>query len=489
MKKILSFCLASLMIILPLVSCGENNEAAPQQPAAADTAAEETETNVTEEPAYEPEKADLEGFELVLLNYTPAAFNWANTLITTEEQNGEVLNDAVYQRTLATEDRLGCVIREEQSGNLVSVLQKTVAAGDHLYDVAMMFDASITSGYASGFLMPWNAVPTVNLENDYWDPYATELYNVMGNQMSLSGAFSLYDFSTRHCYVVNKTMLSSLMPDVNVYEDARSGKWTLDRLYELGAAAESDINGDSVIDKSDRHGITGSIVRHYSAMLAGAEVTYIEKTDDGGLRFAIPGNEYAISVLQKLVQLNQGNTIYYLKKGAGIGDFDYTIFHDSLSLFQAAYIGEVAKTRDMDDDIGIMPPPKYNESQERYRSLVEGGAQAVLPKSLDSERAVTVGTIIDAFGYYSQRDEIPAYIDVIVKNKYARDEDAAEMVSLIFSGGIYDLGVGAFSASFKNVYSSSVFVKREDAIASTTDSIAEKGQKEIDKFIDSLVNG
>lgn len=484
-RQILSLLLAALTI-LPAAACGESTEASPNAPSAgtaADDAAQTAETAA--EPEFMPEQADMEGFELVILNYTPEGFNWANTLITAEEQNGEVLNDAVYQRETAAEEYLNCVITEEKNASVPTALRKSVSSGDHLYDVAMLFDASIAECYAGGYLMPWNAVPTVLLENDYWDPHATALYNIQGNQMSLSGDFSLYDYSTRHCYAVNKTMLGSIMPDVNVYDDARSGKWTLDRMYQLAAAAESDINGDGVIDKDDRHGITGSIVRHYSAMLAGANVTYIEKTEDGGLRFAIPGNEYAITVLQKLVSLNQGNTVYYLK-GTGIGDFDYSLFHNSLSLFQASYIGEIEKTRDMDDDVGIMPPPKFSEEQDGYHSLVEGGAQSVLPKTLTPERASDVGTVIDAFAFFSQRDEIPAYIDVLVKSKYARDEDAAEMVSIIFDSGIYDLGVGAFSGSFKNVYSSKVYVKREDNIVSTTESIAEKGQKEIDKLIAQL---
>ena len=485
-KRILA-ALLSVLTLLPAAACGDTagtQTAAPSGETAAAGGGTETAAAETE-PEFMPEQVDMDGFELVILNYTPASFNWANTLITAEEQNGEVLNDAVYQRETATEEYLNCVITEEKSGSVPATLKKSVSAGDHLYDVVMLFDASITESYAGGYLMPWNAVPTVLLENDYWDPHATELYNIYGNQMSLSGDFSLYDYSTRHCYAVNKTMLGSIMPDVSVYDDARSGKWTLDRMYEIAAAAESDLNGDGVIDKDDRHGISGSIVRHYSAMLAGANVTYIEKTEDGGLRFAIPGNEYAISVMQKLVSLNQGNTVYYLK-GSGIGDFDYSIFHNSLSLFQASYIGEIEKTRDMDDDVGIMPPPKFSEEQDGYHSLVEGGAQSVLPKSLTAERAADVGTVIDAFAYFSHRDEIPAYIDVLVKSKYARDEDAAEMVSIIFDSGIYDLGVGAFSGSFKNVYSSKVYVKREDNIASTTDSIAEKGQKEIDKFIAQL---
>ena len=92
-KRIFSILLAATML-LPLASCGESSDAgsAPAGDTAAsdgDLRAEETETEA--EPEFVPEQTDMEGFELVILNYTPSAFSWANTLITTEEQNGEIL--------------------------------------------------------------------------------------------------------------------------------------------------------------------------------------------------------------------------------------------------------------------------------------------------------------------------------------------------------------------------------------------------------------
>ncbi|MBQ9428468.1 MAG: hypothetical protein IJU41_02860, partial [Clostridia bacterium] len=55
----------------------------------------------------------------------------------------------------------------------------------------------------------------------------------------------------------------------------------------------------------------------------------------------------------------------------------------------------------------------------------------------DDERT---GAIIDAIGFYSQKEIIPAYYDKTLHGQYTRDEDSSEMLDIIFSTRAYDLG-------------------------------------------------
>ena len=203
------------------------------------------------------------------------------------------------------------------------------------------------------------------------------------------------------------------------------------------------------------------------------------------LYFTVARDEYAVSVIQKLVELNVRNHIY--SSGTNdIGGGDETLFRNGHTLFTAAYINEVSALRDMDDDIGILPPPKFTEDQKRYYSLVEGGALSVILKTLNPERYENVGILLNALAYYSRQDVIPAHIEVLLKSKVSRDEESASMIELIFDSSFYDLGTGVWSSIIKNNYTSKIFLPRSINVASVTASIESQATAAIDEFMEAV---
>ena len=89
------------------------------------------------------ETEDLGGFEICILNYDTSWFSWANTSMNAEELNGEVLNDALFNRTLKTEQNFNAVVKFELVKDTQDVFGRAVLAGDDIYDMVMLFDASI----------------------------------------------------------------------------------------------------------------------------------------------------------------------------------------------------------------------------------------------------------------------------------------------------------------------------------------------------------
>ena len=82
-----------------------------------------------------------------------------------------------------------------------------------------------------------------------------------------------------------------------------------------------------------------------------------------------------------------------------------------------------------------------------------------------------IGTILDAFAYYSYYESIPAYIDVLLIGKVARSEDSEEMLQLVFDTSAYDLGTGMWSSVTKNQYVNTIFSVSKSDIASKTEEI------------------
>lgn len=484
MKKIISLLLIiTLLMPAALISCSET----PDEPDNSETSSghnssdsvTETETESETEPEIKVE--NLDGFTLRMLNYSSDWFSWANTLITSDELTGETLNDALYNRTMTVEQNFNAAVSEEKVTNPVDILSQTVLAGDDTYDMCMVFGASLLSVFTSGYLSSWNNLSTVNFNDEWWDKDAAGLYNFGGKQIAMSGDYSLYDYSTRHCYVFNKNMFEDLNTGENLYQLVNDGRWTLDKLYEIAALAVTDLNGDGEYTNEDRYGISGSVTRHYSALIAGAGIKYVDKNESGELYFTIPGNENAVTKMQHMVSLNVGNNIFY-NGVSDIGGNTPSLFKEKHTLFTAAYINEVSELRDMEDEIGILPPPKYNEEQKEYYSLIEGGAVSIIPRTLSAERYENVGTLLNALAYYSRKDVIPTYIDVILKSKVSRDEESAAMLDLIFNTSVNDLGTGVWSANIKNQYTANIFLPKSEDIASLTARIQKIVDKDIEKF-------
>ena len=133
MKKLRTF-FALLTAASIFTSCagGETAETVGTDPVETDTTTVEAEDIYTDLPT-----GDFGGEELVFANETESS-NWAILLLDAETINGEVMNDAVYNRNRLVEDRLNIRIRCESfdsSYQFRDTVSRNVLSGDDPYDV------------------------------------------------------------------------------------------------------------------------------------------------------------------------------------------------------------------------------------------------------------------------------------------------------------------------------------------------------------------
>lgn len=111
-KRILSLILAALMLSPAfLTGCSENsadsNETDASAPSAAEDAVQEEETELTR--ANTPDDLPELNFDGAVATIAARDKVWFTGEMYVEELNGEVVNDAVYDRDLDVEDRLNVV--------------------------------------------------------------------------------------------------------------------------------------------------------------------------------------------------------------------------------------------------------------------------------------------------------------------------------------------------------------------------------------------
>ena len=93
----------------------------------------------------------------------------------------------------------------------------------------------------------------------------------------------------------------------------------------------------------------------------------------------------------------------------------------------------------MENDFGLIPFPKYENTQEFYTCEVLNSALAyVIPRSVqDKSRSATIS---EALAIDSHGDFMNAYLDTTITGKSIRDEDSRDMLQIIFEYRVYDLG-------------------------------------------------
>lgn len=151
-RKIIAIVL-SLCCVLPLfVSCSDNGTANPDTmtETVADMAEETEQPKLTDNL---PE-TDMDGWVLPILNYTAESLSWANTSIVVEAIDGDVLNDALFTRVSAIENRFNAGITVTDVGDPIAALKKNVPSGDTTYDVYPMFEGSL--GNCLLYVSSWN---------------------------------------------------------------------------------------------------------------------------------------------------------------------------------------------------------------------------------------------------------------------------------------------------------------------------------------------
>jgi len=384
---------------------------------------------------------DMDGFELSFLNHDIAGWEWSNTRISMEEQNGEALNDAFYHRTQGITERFNCKIRIEEEPKPHEQIVQNVMAGDAAFDVYTVLDDRLPRVMMQ--CTSWDAVPYLDLEKPWWNPDATGMFNIAGVQAALAGSVTLSPVSRAVCMVFNKDIYATLNTGEDLYALVQEGKWTFDAFQSMSKLVYADLDGDSFYDESDRYllnygrGFKGYIM----SFLVGGGIELTEAGPDDAAVFTLHKNEKAINYFQKLLDAMEDDS-YQCISTVTAGSFQPSnFFSDGHALFTMGVPHDIIKLRDMNDEIGILPIPKMDENQKQYYAPSYGNVVFVLPSTVTKDRAENIGILMEAMAYDGYYDVLPVYKENALKTKAARDEESAAMLDIIFDSIVFDFGL------------------------------------------------
>ena len=483
MKKYLTLILTAALA-LSAVSCGSETAGGSDTTTAAQTSSDETTAPAPTDGL--PDK-DMEEFELRINHFNETWLCWALTTLDVESESGDRLNDAVYKRNRAMEERFNCKISVTGQDRIKPAdLEKETMSGDSNYDVWFAYDVEVLG--AVGYLLPWEEMPYINLEREWWNPMATDVFSLEGKTYAAAGNYSLSVISRASGFTFNKDIYEKMNRADNVYDLAKDGKWTIDAMYGIAKDAYLDLDGDTTMNEKDQYGISGSWKETFWRFLSGSEVRLIDRNDNGDPVFDLPKNETAINKMLKIFDLFTEDGVYYNPQTADVNRVldSEEIFAGGRLLFKTVNFFDLETLRSYDIDIGILPCPKYDENQENYYAPSFGAEISVLLKTLPEERRENVGILLEALAFDTNSSLLPEYKEVLLKTKYARDNESEEMIDIILNSVSFDFGINAWQNVVGIPVVQKIYTSGDTNIASTLAGMENTVNGEIDTLIKSL---
>jgi len=184
-----------------------------------------------------------------------------------EEENGDIVNDAMYQRDRTVEERLNVSLNHmeldytwNKRSDYLGAIQKGVMAGDSEYDIVSAHYSIVSPLISDGTLLNLNKLPYLDFNQPWWNHHMAEETTIYGKLYMMTGDISRASVGSVGCMFINQRMAEDYkIPDIVKTVD--NGKWTLDEMFRLSNLVYEDVNGNSERDVND---IYGFVISHYN---------------------------------------------------------------------------------------------------------------------------------------------------------------------------------------------------------------------------------
>ena len=472
-------CITLLFIsgVIQLIGCQPSQErAGPDDSGETKTpdAPGESETSDPQEnppySGYEFPEADLGGYTFRIFNATTFGDDrWSSIELTAEQETGDPVNDAVYRRNTLIEEKFNFTITEQiEDRDIVGAkVTRAALAGSDDWDAVFVGPVVCASMAARGLFLDLNAISNLSLGSPWWDQNARQSFSLDGALM-----FTATDAHINNCGYMwmtfyNKAIIQDMgMPDL--YQVVRDGKWTLDAMHDYAKAAARDLDGDGKFTGADCFGVT-SFPQCILAFTVGMDFRPIT-LDNSGYPVINRPSERFVSGAEKVRDFLNRETGLFLgaEKIAGTAGMDQMtisaqVFAARKALFFVDVLASFWGLRNMDDDYGMIPIPKYDEAQKNYYSWMGIAAPTVMiPKPcVDPERS---GLVLDALSAVSSIVLMDGFYKVTVLRKASRDEESTEMLELIRANRVFDIAAVYNWGELFNGYRDNIYDLKNESL-------------------------
>lgn len=465
-------------ILLTVVACG--GETGPGYSTGDTvTAGKVTTTAVTEEtgPTLSLPEADFDGHTVTYLTVT----GYNNNFRLNVDSDGDTLNDTAAERNHLVSELLNVTFETVEVDSPATTLKTSVMAGDNEYDFVLPHaTVGVAAMVTDKLLYDWNEIAHVDFSQPWWNSSMTESLGIGGKLFYASGDIVM-TWQGMQAVLFNKTYLTGMDLSKDLYETVFDGEWTMDYMTEIIKGIAQDLNGDGKMTEVDQYGLLDNSGSAYQYMYC-CDQRVTVPDEDGWPVLTLNTERMAEIVSKYYDRIYSGETYLDGYSNASYPESTYrSMLTEGRSFLTTLDIGGLySYLREIEFDFGILPLPKFDETQENYRVFCGAGLIGVPSNADDPART---GMIAEALAYYSYKEICPAFFDIVLENKAVRDENSYRVIQMLHENKVFDFGfnfdetgsgyniIGIVTIDKKSTDFASEYAKKEKSIEKAFEKI------------------
>jgi len=367
-----------------------------------------------------------------------------------EEETGDIALDAVYARNLYVQEKLDVNLEYTESNynwsDVYTQVSKLILAGDDAFELIVNDQIGLATVAIEKMFVNVYDCPYFDFEEEgWWYSYMRDLTIGNDRMYLLVGDYFIDVLRKSHVLYYNRELFETFNGDPDaLYRHVLDGEWTYEKLIGYIETAYADLDGDGTKSLDDQYGfIVGGIGGSIFPFSYSADADFITRDADGIPEITM-NNERADKLYTNIYNVFYNDAS--LNKGYGENSMELANkFIGGTALFiSGAGIGDFERFRAMTYDMGLVPYPKLDETQDEHITVVhdtaEIGGIPITCKNLELASAV-----LQLLCRESYRTVNPAYYETTLKIKYVRDDYSAQMIDIVHDGlsGLFTLVYGA----------------------------------------------
>ncbi len=169
------------------------------------------------------------------------------------------------------------------------------------------------------------------------------------------------------------------------------------------------------------------------------------------------------------------------------GDFNVgmdAMFQGDQGLFMWIRMINIVSLRTMEADFGIIPIPKFDETQKEYYNTVNPWTGIFMCVPISNTDSENTGIFLEAMAYEGYKNVKTAYYDTLLNGIIARDEESSVMLDIIFANRRYDIGAICTFGGLQDIVYMPMTYDRD--IASYVEKRMPAAEKAVEKIISAM---
>lgn len=492
MKRLIALGLSFCSLALCACQFGKKEEVSTEDTVKTEASTEAPEVMFKQINDDLPAKMDFGGELINIAVRGDARYNY-EFIVDGGAANTGVVSQAIYKRNVAVEERLNVMVQYSPMGGghgPFENIEASILGGIGAYDIAIGSNAPTNLFAVKGQYRNLRNIDNLNLSKGYWSQGMLENSTYADTTFFATGAISTYFYDSAYVIYFNKNLCTDWGIDSNtVYDIVLNGDWTLEQMISLTKDIYSDANQNGVVDDGDVYGFGLQVTSAVDGFSSSCGITMTEIVDNKVV-YALDV-ERNVNVVEKLADFVWNN-----EGVVALAESNY-VKYDDVYLFEKQFVNDQLlfvtdwlystsdSLRTMNSDFGVLPYPKYSESEE-YTTYVHDKFSVVgIPISVEQGRVEMLGAFLEAMASGGQNTVMPAYYERALTGVYIRDVQSVQTMDIIVGNMKNDRIWFLDNTNCHKVIRAPIRDKAPNTVVSTYNSIYDLVNQNINKIYDT----